>query len=181
MVKHYNETCLILVFHHHLMGQVKQANNGVLCHTFPHEWQGVPSPLNVKWRNHLCEWYRKCLPKNYTSYKNIIQRQICLVCMPVIKAFTWQYKANSKASAYSRFCIYSEPIVCSSSTAPKWNFNTAKRLISLFLCAISMGDCTEEQMRREEPKACRVLGPHAARKVSGEASQTIKKRITLWF
>lgn len=41
-------TYLVLVFGHHLMGQVKQRDESILGHTFPHKRQGVAAPLYIK-------------------------------------------------------------------------------------------------------------------------------------
>lgn len=49
---------LVLVFSQHLMGQVEQADDSILCHTFPHERHGVSSPLDIKWGDHLNKRHR---------------------------------------------------------------------------------------------------------------------------
>lgn len=46
--RNLTDTYLVLVLGQHLMGQVKQADDGVLGHTFPHERHGVPTPLHIK-------------------------------------------------------------------------------------------------------------------------------------
>lgn len=61
------DTCLALVLCHHLVGQVKQRDDSILGHTFPHERQRVASPLDIEWGDHLCRGHRLYLELESTA------------------------------------------------------------------------------------------------------------------
>lgn len=66
------EPYLVLDHGCHFMRQVKQTDQSILGHTFPHERQGVTSPFYIKWGDNLCR-------------RQIIMRPLsCIVMFQVI-------------------------------------------------------------------------------------------------